>query len=168
MRFLSDSRGQVFRILIGSVTILFRQTWFLSSLIQFVIFFFSDKLSWSRLLISECFMFVPLNLGRRHWILIALDSRHRSRCAVFWDPLGYRCHDEIRYKLTNFFVGFTWTDVQSRIQHDGFQCGVWVCWAVETFTSLLRWTVRTGTGPLFGMRLISLLRQTAWLILSLT
>ncbi len=36
----------------------------------------------------------------------------------------------------NLFIRFTWTDVQSRIQHDVFQCGVWVCWAVETFTSL--------------------------------
>jgi hypothetical protein len=88
-------------------------------------------------LISECVMFVPLNLGRRHWTLLALDSRPNFRCAVFWDPLGYRCPDEIRYKLTNFFIGFTWTDVQSRIQHDGFQCGVWVCWAVETFSSLV-------------------------------
>jgi len=98
--------------------------------------FISDKLPWSRLLISECVMFVPLNLGRSHWTLLALDSRPSSRCVVFWDPLGYRCPNELRYKLTNFFIGFTWTDVQSRIQHDGFQCGVWVCWAVETFTSL--------------------------------
>ena len=98
--------------------------------------FISDKLPWSRLLISESVMFVPLNLGRSHWTLLALDSRPSSRCVVFWDPLGYRCPNELRYKLTNFFIGFTWTDVQSRIQHDGFQCGVWVCWAVETFTSL--------------------------------
>ena len=113
---------------------------------------------WSRLLISECVMFVPLNLGRSHWTLLALDSRPRSRCVVFWDPLGHRCPDEIRYNLTNFFIGFTWTDIQSRIQHDGFQCGVWVCWAVETFTSL---ALDGGTGPLFGMRLITLLQQTA-------
>ena len=33
-------------------------------------------------------------------------------------------------------VGFRLADLQSRVQHDGFQCGVWVCWAVETFTSL--------------------------------
>ena len=43
---------------------------------------------------------------------------------------------EIWSKLTKFFIGFTLADLQSRIQYDGFQCGVWVCWAVETFTSL--------------------------------
>ena len=81
-------------------------------------------------------MFVPLNLGYKHWTLLALDSRLRSRCAVFWDPLGYRCPTEIWSKLTKFFVGFRLADLQSQLQHDGFQCGVWVCWAVETFTSL--------------------------------
>ncbi len=79
-------------------------------------------------------MFVPLNLGRSHWTLLALYSRLRFRCAVFWDPLGYP--KEIWSKLTKFFIGFTLTDLQSRVQYDGFQCGVWVCWAVETFTSL--------------------------------
>ena len=81
-------------------------------------------------------MFVPLNLGRSHWTLLALDSRLRSRCAVFWDPLGYRCPKEIWSKQTKFFIGFTLADLQSRVQHDGFQCGVWVCWALETLTSL--------------------------------
>ena len=81
-------------------------------------------------------MFVPLNLGRSHWTLLALDSRPRSRCAVFWDPLGYRCPKDIWSKLTKFFIGFILADLQSRVQYDGFQCGVWVCWAVETFTSL--------------------------------
>ncbi len=55
---------------------------------------------------------------------------------MFWDPLGYRCTKEIWSKLAKFFIGFTLTDLQSRVQYDGFQCGVWVCWAVETFTSL--------------------------------
>ena len=95
-----------------------------------------DHLSWSRLLTSEHVMFVPINLSRNHWTLLALDSRLRSRCAVFWDPLGHCCPPEIWSKLTKFFIGFTLDDLQSRIQHDGFQCGVWVCWAVETFTSL--------------------------------
>ena len=44
--------------------------------------FICDNLSWSRLLISEHVMFVPLNLGRSHWTLLALDSRPRSRCAL--------------------------------------------------------------------------------------
>ena len=95
-----------------------------------------DHLSWSRLLTSEHVMFVPINLSRNHWTLLALDSRLPSRCAVFWDPLGHCCPPEIWSKLTKFFIGFTLDDLQSRIQHDGFQCGVWVCWAVETFTSL--------------------------------
>ena len=69
--------------------------------------FICDNLSWSRLLISEHVMFVPLNLGRSHWTLLALDSRPRSRCAVFWDPLGYRCPMEIWSKLTKFFIEFT-------------------------------------------------------------
>ena len=43
---------------------------------------------------------------------------------------------EIWSKLTKFFIEFTLADLQSRIQYDGFQCGVWVCWAVETFSSL--------------------------------
>ena len=81
-------------------------------------------------------MFVPLNLGRNHWTLLALDSRLRSRCTVFWDPLGYRCPKEIWSKLTKFFIGFTLADLQSRVQYDGFQCGVWACWGVETLTSL--------------------------------
>ena len=81
-------------------------------------------------------MFVPLNLGRSHCTLLALDSRLRSRFAVFWDPLGYRCPKEIWSKLTKFSIGFTLADLQSRVQYDGFQCGVWVCWAVENFTSL--------------------------------
>ena len=55
---------------------------------------------------------------------------------MFWDPLGYRCPKEIWSKLTKFFIGFTLADLQSRVQYDGFQCGVWVCWAVETFISL--------------------------------
>ena len=64
-----------------------------------------DSLSWSSLLISERVMFVPLNLGYKHWTLLALDSRHRSRCAVFWDPLGYRCPKEIWSKLSKFLLG---------------------------------------------------------------
>ena len=57
--------------------------------------FTCDSLSWSILLISERVMFVPLHLGYKHWTLLTLDSRLRSRCAVFWDPAGYRCSKEI-------------------------------------------------------------------------
>ncbi len=80
-------------------------------------------------------MFVPLNLGSSHWTLLALDSKLRSRCAVFWDPLVYRCPKEIWSGLTKFFTGFILADLQSRVQYDGFQCGVWVCWAVMLTTS---------------------------------
>ncbi len=56
-------------------------------------------------------MFVPLNLGRSHWTLLALDSRVRSRCAVFWDPLGYRCPKALLSKLTKFLIEFTSADL---------------------------------------------------------
>jgi hypothetical protein len=52
--------------------------------------FICDNLSWFRLLMSEHVMFVPRNLGGSHWTLLA-DSRLRSRWAVVWDSLEYRC-----------------------------------------------------------------------------
>ncbi len=49
--------------------------------------FICDNPSWSHLLISEPFMFVPQNLGRSTFLALALDSRLCSRMLVFWDPL---------------------------------------------------------------------------------
>ncbi|MFN9899597.1 MAG: hypothetical protein ACK55Z_12580, partial [bacterium] len=58
-----------------------------------------------------------------------------SCCAVFWDPCGHRCPENL-YEAHQFLIGFRVADLQTRVQYDGFQCGVGVCWAVETFTSL--------------------------------
>ena len=99
--------------------------------------FYSVRDAWSSLLISERIWFAPLNLERSHWTLLAVDSRVDSHWVVFWDPLGHRCPADLWDKLTNFFVGFTCMDLRARVQYDGFQCGVWVCWAVEVFTSLV-------------------------------
>ena len=46
--------------------------------------------------------------------------------------------------------GFTLDDLQFRVQYDGFQCGVWVCWAVETFTSLALDEKDWNRGTLLG------------------
>ena len=123
-------------ILIGSVTIMVRRTKSPSNLIEILIFFTCDFQSWSFLLISKHVMFVPFNLGRSDWTLLALLSRLRALVVlcvgIHSDTTAF-----IRYGWSSpTFVGFRVAALKTRVQYDGFQCGVWVCWAVKTFMSL--------------------------------
>jgi len=97
--------------------------------------------------------FVPINLGRSHWTLLAIDSRPGHTRVVFWDPLGNPCPPSAWRKICTFFPApFTCFDLITRLQLDGFQCGVWTCWFVNTLIQCVAenrdWTGATLTGLL--------------------
>ena len=81
------------------------------------------------------FSFTPLNIGGNHWTLVAIDGRAGYKTLVFWDPLGRRCPAQAWRSLCSFFPDFHCFELVSRLQHDSFQCGVWVCWAVDLLIS---------------------------------
>ena len=89
--------------------------------------------------------FTPLNIGGNHWTLVAIDGRAGHKTLVFWDPLGRRFPAQVWRSLCSFFPDLHCFELVSRQQHDGFQCGVWVCWAVDVLISATvddrAWTV---------------------------
>ena len=83
--------------------------------------------------LSARITFVPINLGESHWTLLAIDSRPGHLRVIFWDPLGNPCPPYAWREICAFFLApFTCIDLTTRLQIDGFQCGVWTCWFANT------------------------------------
>lgn len=103
--------------------------------------------------LSPSVTFIPLNIGNSHWTLLALDSRPGKMAVVFWDPLGRACPHRAWTHICSFFDCFRCIDLVSRLQYDGFQCGVWVCWAIDVLISstldAVYWSV-PNLSTLFG------------------
>ena len=85
------------------------------------------------IVMSARITFVPINLGDSHWTLLAIDSRPGRQRVIFWDPLGNPCPPYAWREICAFFrTPFTCIDLTTRLQIDGFQCGVWTCWFDNT------------------------------------
>ena len=70
-------------------------------------------------------VFTAMNVGNNHWTILAymMDLREKSVC--FFDPLGNptpRSLIDLFGADTRRFKSF------GRVQFNGYQCGVWICW----------------------------------------
>ena len=71
-------------------------------------------------------VFTAMNVGNNHWTILAymMDLRG-GKSVCFFDPLG----NPTPRSLTDLFGADTRRfKCFGRVQFDGFQCGVWICW----------------------------------------
>ena len=89
-----------------------------------------------RLWINKTLVMAPMNLGGKHWTILAwLRDDDRGRLVWYFDSYG----DPIEERLKSLFVeGAEKLVFQQfgKVQFDDYQCGVWVCWWAAT---LLDW-----------------------------
>ena len=73
--------------------------------------------------------FFPINMGNCHWTLLCLECNNSNYKALYFDPGGAAAPLLLSQTLRQLRIQFV--DLLQKVQYDNFQCGIWVCWAVD-------------------------------------
>ena len=86
---------------------------------------------------SKGLVVLPINMEGNHWTLLAFLNPLNSEptTVLYFDSLGNAMHPHLRVFLEP--LGLQFISHFGRVQYDGFQCGVWICWMVEQILSWL-------------------------------
>ena len=88
-------------------------------------------------LFSNSIVFYPINTGSNHWVLLITDTRPEVSITTYIDPLGNKCPSTLRNNINTRFTHTQNIDSTGKIQYEGFECGVWVCWLFNIYLDAL-------------------------------
>jgi hypothetical protein len=93
--------------------------------------------------------FMPINVDKIHWVLLTFFPHTKQ--IQYFDSFGKECSSATKHKILliiNIFAHFIevkgnetksqWTVQMAndeKLQHDGYECGAWVCLAAENYAS---------------------------------
>jgi hypothetical protein len=71
---------------------------------------------------------IPININDNHWVLMVMDLRQDEQVVLYFDPLGYDIPRKILPSLSLNYPDLVIHTYRQKVQYDGCQCGVWICW----------------------------------------
>ena len=66
-----------------------------------------------------------------HWVLMMMDLRQDERVVLYFDPVGHGIRRDILCLLSLIYSDLNIQTYRQKVQYDGCQCGVWICWVLS-------------------------------------